>query len=66
MYLCFSLISQISPDAPKQTFMNVAKEIFSDGVYNWGRIVALFYFAYKMVVKVYVIIIHYNLFVVPG
>ena len=51
-HFCFSLISQIPPDAPQQTFMNVAREIFSDGVFNWGRVVALFYFAFKMAMKV--------------
>ncbi|XP_074659991.1 apoptosis regulator BAX-like isoform X2 [Tubulanus polymorphus] len=45
------LISEISPESPQQTFMNVAKEIFSDGIYNWGRVVTLFYFAFKMVRK---------------
>ncbi|XP_064635426.1 apoptosis regulator BAX-like isoform X2 [Lineus longissimus] len=47
------LIDSISPDAPRQTFMNVAREIFSDGVFNWGRVVALFYFAFRMVVKAF-------------
>jgi len=32
--------------------MQVAQEIFSDGVYNWGRVVALFYFGFKLVVQV--------------
>ncbi|KAK2186306.1 hypothetical protein NP493_206g01001 [Ridgeia piscesae] len=45
------LIRQIPPDAPSQTFAMVAKEIFADGNFNWGRVVALFYFAYKMIAK---------------
>ena len=50
--LGFSLIRQIPPDSPHQTFMKVAKELFADGEYNWGRVVALFYFGYKMILKV--------------
>jgi len=45
------MIGRISPDSPKQTFLDVAKEIFADGNFNWGRVVALFYFAFKMAVK---------------
>ena len=40
------------PDAPQQTFLNVANDFFRDGVISWGRIVALFYFGYKMACKV--------------
>lgn len=32
--------------------MRVAYEIFSDGIFNWGRVVALFYFACRLVIKV--------------
>uniref|UniRef100_A0A8C7H3A1 BCL2 associated X, apoptosis regulator a n=1 Tax=Oncorhynchus kisutch TaxID=8019 RepID=A0A8C7H3A1_ONCKI len=32
-------------------FMRVAHEIFSDGQFNWGRVVALFYFASRLVIK---------------
>ncbi|XP_061566875.1 apoptosis regulator BAX-like [Cololabis saira] len=35
----------------KETFMRVAREIFSDGKFNWGRVVALFYFACRLVIK---------------
>lgn len=35
--------------------MRVAREIFSDGKFNWGRVVALFYFACRLVIKVSVI-----------
>ncbi|KAE8593781.1 hypothetical protein XENTR_v10019313 [Xenopus tropicalis] len=38
-------------NSPKQVFFHVAKELFADGVFNWGRVVALFYFACKLVVK---------------
>lgn len=33
-------------------FLRVAVEIFSDGKFNWGRVVALFYFACRLVIKV--------------
>ena len=36
----------------RQVFLRVAREIFSDGVFNWGRVVALFYFACRLVIKV--------------
>lgn len=42
--------SGLSPT--KDVFMKVAFEIFSDGKFNWGRVVALFYFAFQLVVKV--------------
>ncbi|XP_074553744.1 apoptosis regulator BAX-like [Halichoeres trimaculatus] len=35
----------------KDMFVKVAIEIFSDGKFNWGRVVALFYFACKLVIK---------------
>ncbi|KAM3598375.1 uncharacterized protein V6R79_017159 [Siganus canaliculatus] len=41
--------SAISPT--KDMFMRVAFEIFSDGKFNWGRVVALFYFACQLVIK---------------
>ena len=52
MFFFPRLIDQIPPDAPQKTFTNVAREIFSDGIFNWGRVVALFYFGFKMAVKV--------------
>ena len=42
----------ITKDTAFETFASIAAQIFSDGVINWGRVVALFYFGYKMVVKV--------------
>ncbi|KAK7167974.1 hypothetical protein R3I94_002132 [Phoxinus phoxinus] len=35
----------------QDVFMKVAREIFSDGKFNWGRVVALFYFACRLVIK---------------
>uniref|UniRef100_A0A3Q3XPU5 Bcl-2 Bcl-2 homology region 1-3 domain-containing protein n=1 Tax=Mola mola TaxID=94237 RepID=A0A3Q3XPU5_MOLML len=35
----------------RDMFMKVAIEIFSDGKFNWGRVVALFYFACRLVIK---------------
>ena len=52
MFIFFSLILKISPDDPDASFRNIARELFSDGIINWGRIVALFYFAFKLIIKV--------------
>ncbi|XP_071370826.1 apoptosis regulator BAX-like [Centroberyx affinis] len=41
--------SALSPT--KEVFMKVAVEIFSDGKFNWGRVVALFYFASRLAIK---------------
>ncbi|PWA17865.1 hypothetical protein CCH79_00008234 [Gambusia affinis] len=41
--------SSLSPS--KDVFMKVAVQIFSDGRFNWGRVVALFYFACRLVIK---------------
>ncbi|XP_067934291.1 apoptosis regulator BAX-like isoform X2 [Watersipora subatra] len=45
------MIDGVSADSSEVTFLDVAKEIFKDGQYNWGRVVMLFYFAYKMAKK---------------
>ena len=49
---CYSLISQIPNENPQDSFLKVAREIFADGQFNWGRVVMLFYFAYKMAIRV--------------
>lgn len=41
--------SALSPS--KDIFLKVAFQIFSDGRFNWGRVVALFYFACRLVIK---------------
>lgn len=45
------LIKQVPPESERKTFLNVARQIFADGVFNWGRVTALFYFAYKVCIK---------------
>lgn len=50
--LFYRLIQRINPCEPQQSFMRVALELFSDGIYNWGRVVALFYFGFKLAVRV--------------
>ncbi|XP_029015137.1 apoptosis regulator BAX-like isoform X2 [Betta splendens] len=46
-----SMIDDSSLSPTKEIFMKVAFEIFSDGRFNWGRVVALFYFACRLVIK---------------
>lgn len=48
------MISQVvvSKDTAFDTFLQVAENIFTDGIVNWGRIVTLFYFGYKLAVQV--------------
>ncbi|XP_056308769.1 apoptosis regulator BAX-like [Danio aesculapii] len=35
----------------KDVYVDVTSGIFSDGIFNWGRVVALFYIAYQFVIK---------------
>ncbi|KAL7977370.1 hypothetical protein Chor_009319 [Crotalus horridus] len=46
------MIEQVQMYPPKEVFFRVAAEMFSDGAFNWGRVVALFYFACKLILKV--------------
>uniref|UniRef100_A0A7N4PU30 BCL2 associated X, apoptosis regulator n=1 Tax=Sarcophilus harrisii TaxID=9305 RepID=A0A7N4PU30_SARHA len=46
------MIAAVETDSPREVFFRVAAEMFSDGNFNWGRVVALFYFASKLVLKV--------------
>ena len=50
--LLLSLIDDSALQPTKEVFVKVAREIFSDGKFNWGRVVALFYFACRLVIKV--------------
>lgn len=43
---------EVTPNTAYQTFVRVAAQIFKDGTINWGRIVTLFYFAYKLALQV--------------
>ncbi|XP_077115868.1 apoptosis regulator BAX [Ranitomeya variabilis] len=45
------MIEQVQGNPPREVFLKVATEMFSDGNFNWGRVVALFYFASKLVLK---------------
>ncbi|KAM3921106.1 apoptosis regulator BAX [Leptodactylus fuscus] len=45
------MIEQVHGNPPKEVFLQVATEMFADGNFNWGRVVALFYFACKLVLK---------------
>ncbi|XP_069738747.1 apoptosis regulator BAX [Phaenicophaeus curvirostris] len=45
------MIEQVGCQPPKEVFFRVAAEMFADGNFNWGRVVALFYFACKLVLK---------------
>ncbi|KAM6957765.1 apoptosis regulator BAX-like [Aplochiton taeniatus] len=46
-----SMINDSSLQPSRDVFVKVAYEIFSDGKFNWGRVVALFYFACRLVIK---------------
>ncbi|KAF6018430.1 BAX [Bugula neritina] len=50
-YRLQDMIDGVSIESPQSTFQSVAREIFDDGQFNWGRVVMLFYFAYKMAKK---------------
>jgi len=43
---------KVTTDTAYKTFATVVSEIFSDGGVNWGRIVMVFYFAYRLALKV--------------
>ncbi|KAB5553702.1 hypothetical protein PHYPO_G00041660 [Pangasianodon hypophthalmus] len=45
------MLANSSLQPTKDVFLKVACEIFSDGKFNWGRVVALFYFACRLVIK---------------
>ncbi|KAJ7992396.1 hypothetical protein DPEC_G00278090 [Dallia pectoralis] len=46
-----SMLNDAALQPSKEVFLRVACEIFSDGKFNWGRVVALFYFACRLVIK---------------
>ncbi|XP_029284436.1 apoptosis regulator BAX [Cottoperca gobio] len=44
------LVNQVQADCARHTLMQVAQRIFADGI-NWGRVVALFHLAYRLIHK---------------
>lgn len=44
------LINQVQGNCAQDVFMTVARSIFADGI-NWGRVVALFHLAYRLIYK---------------
>lgn len=44
------LINQVQANCAQDIFMKVARRIFADGI-NWGRVVALFHLAYRLIHK---------------
>lgn len=44
-------MNQVQGNCAQEVFMQVARSIFSDGI-NWGRVVALFHLAYRLILKV--------------
>ncbi|XP_071768322.1 apoptosis regulator BAX [Centroberyx gerrardi] len=44
------LISQVQGNCAQDVFMTVARSIFADGI-NWGRVVALFHLAYRLIYR---------------
>ncbi|XP_072237197.1 apoptosis regulator BAX [Leuresthes tenuis] len=44
------LINQVQGNCAKDIFMKVARSIFADGI-NWGRVVALFHLAYRLIYR---------------
>ncbi|EGW03981.1 Apoptosis regulator BAX [Cricetulus griseus] len=45
------MIANVDTNSPREVFFRVAADMFADGNFNWGRVVALFYFASKLVLK---------------
>ena len=46
------MINSVPTDSPIEAIIAVAHVIFGDGEIHWGRIIGLFYFAYRMCVRV--------------
>ncbi|XP_034381832.1 apoptosis regulator BAX [Cyclopterus lumpus] len=44
------LINQVQGNCAQEIFMKVATSIFTEGI-NWGRVVALFHLAYRLIYK---------------
>lgn len=46
-----NFIEKVPVDSTKDVFVKVCQQIFQDGDLNWGRVVALFYFAYRLIMR---------------
>ncbi|XP_070787290.1 apoptosis regulator BAX isoform X2 [Enoplosus armatus] len=44
------LVNRVQGNCAQDIFMTVARSIFADGI-NWGRVVALFHLAYRLIYK---------------
>lgn len=47
----FRLVNQVQDNCAQDIFMKVVRRIFADGI-TWGRVVALFNLAYRLILKV--------------
>ena len=45
------LIEQIPSESTQEIFWKVCEQVFLDQDYNWGRVVTVFYFAYRLIVR---------------
>ena len=50
--LFLSLIPKVPQGREEEVTMNVARGLFDDGIFNWGRVLGLFQLAYKVCKKV--------------
>lgn len=50
-FIFLRLISQVQANCAQEFFMRVTRTIFADGI-TWGRVVALFHLAYRLILKV--------------
>ena len=46
-----NFIDQVPVHSTREIFLKVCTQIFQDGDLNWGRVVALFYFAYRLIMR---------------
>ena len=46
-----SLLDQLPASKSKETFWKICSQVFEDGNFSWGRIVAVFFFGYRMLLR---------------
>ena len=46
-----SLLNQLPASKSKETFWKICGQVFEDGNFSWGRIVAVFFFGYRMLLR---------------